>query len=89
MLKRNLTNRKLTTNWTFYEKLATHRYERLFDQYMTQIFIRVVFDVLLQVQQVKLYQEELDRLQKEVGNLDEIRAALPQGCFKRNILEVP
>ncbi|XP_065226711.1 laminin subunit gamma-1 [Planococcus citri] len=42
----------------------------------------------VQVQQVKLYQEELERLQKEVANLDEIRAALPQGCFKRNTLEV-
>lgn len=42
-----------------------------------------------QVQQMKLYQEELERLQKEVSNLDEIRAALPQGCFKRSILEVP
>lgn len=42
---------------------------------------------LMQTQQIKTYQEELDRLQREVDNMDEIRKSLPGGCWKRTRLE--
>ncbi|KAL1456196.1 hypothetical protein WDU94_000943, partial [Cyamophila willieti] len=41
-----------------------------------------------QAQLVKNYQEELNRLQGDVKNLESIRDSLPQKCFKRTKIEV-
>lgn len=36
---------------------------------------------------MKSYQEEVDRLAAEVDNIEDIRDALPRGCFKQMTLE--
>uniref|UniRef100_A0A8D9B170 Laminin subunit gamma-1 n=1 Tax=Cacopsylla melanoneura TaxID=428564 RepID=A0A8D9B170_9HEMI len=41
-----------------------------------------------QAQQVKNYQEELNRLQGDVKNLEAIRDSLPHKCFKRTKIEL-
>lgn len=41
----------------------------------------------LQTQWVKNYEDEVSRLRMEVDNIDDIRKALPTGCFKHIRLE--
>lgn len=36
---------------------------------------------------MKIYQEEIDKLEKEVANIKAISHSLPDGCFKRTRLE--
>lgn len=36
---------------------------------------------------IKIYQDEIEKLEKEVSNIKSISQALPDGCFKRTRLE--
>jgi len=48
-----------------------------------------VFNLLFnqQAQWVKNYQDEVDRLQTDVQNIEDISNSLPDGCWKRLQLE--
>jgi coxsackievirus/adenovirus receptor len=48
---------------------------------------RFQFVVNWQAQWVKDYQDEVDRLQTDVQNIEDISNSLPDGCWKRVQLE--
>lgn len=39
------------------------------------------------MQWMKSYQDDIDRLTSEVNNIEDIRDALPAGCFRQLALE--
>lgn len=52
-----------------------------------ELWIFTILLFVLQTQWMKSYQEEVDRLAAEVDNIQDIRDALPNDCFKQLALE--